>query len=92
MHDSTVVQSAIAEVTYVPTVLPAELNAVWEANYQSASTEYNLDNQTWYHGSKDKAMQVLGNINNTISLRTIDPETQEFEGVQFHFDRYERVG
>jgi conjugal transfer pilus assembly protein TraD len=29
-------------------------------------------------GSKDKAMQVLGNINNTISLRTIDPETQEF--------------
>ena len=54
-HDSTVVQSAIAEVTYVPTVLPAELNAVWEANYQSASTEYNLDNQTWYYGSKDKA-------------------------------------
>src|SRR5574344_192080 len=29
-------------------------------------------------GSKDKAMQVLGNVNNTIALRTIDPETQEY--------------
>ncbi|MDG2713831.1 TraM recognition domain-containing protein, partial [Vibrio parahaemolyticus] len=29
-------------------------------------------------GSKDKALQVLGNINNTFSLRVIDPETQKF--------------
>lgn len=29
-------------------------------------------------GSRDKAMQVLGNINNTISLRCIDPDTQKF--------------
>ena len=29
-------------------------------------------------GNKDKALQVLGNINNTFSLRVIDPETQKF--------------
>ncbi|QCF28148.1 conjugative transfer system coupling protein TraD [Hydrocarboniclastica marina] len=29
-------------------------------------------------GNKDKAMQVLGNINNSISLRVIDSETQEY--------------
>ena len=29
-------------------------------------------------GSKDKASQLLGNLNNVIALRTIEPETQEF--------------
>ncbi|MEK9497193.1 conjugative transfer system coupling protein TraD [Photorhabdus sp. P32] len=29
-------------------------------------------------GSKDKALQVLGNINNTFSLRVVDNETQEY--------------
>lgn len=29
-------------------------------------------------GSKDKALQVLGNINNVISLRVLDTETQEY--------------
>jgi conjugal transfer pilus assembly protein TraD len=29
-------------------------------------------------GSKDKAVQVLGNINNTITLRVIDTETQQY--------------
>ena len=29
-------------------------------------------------GSKDKAYQVLGNINNIIALRVIDKETQEY--------------
>lgn len=29
-------------------------------------------------GSKDKAMQVLGNMNNTISLRIVDNETQTY--------------
>ena len=29
-------------------------------------------------GSQDKAMQVLGNVNNTIALRTIDQQTQEY--------------
>lgn len=29
-------------------------------------------------GSKDKAIQVLGNINNTIALRIVDKETQEY--------------
>lgn len=29
-------------------------------------------------GSKDKAMQVLGNMNNTISLRIVDNETQQY--------------
>ncbi len=29
-------------------------------------------------GSKDKALQVLGNINNLISLRITDPDTQKF--------------
>jgi len=29
-------------------------------------------------GAKDKALQVLGNINNTISLRVIDPDTQKY--------------
>lgn len=29
-------------------------------------------------GSKDKALQVLGNINNTFSLRVLDPDTQTF--------------
>lgn len=29
-------------------------------------------------GSKDKAIQVLGNINNTFALRVVDKETQEY--------------
>lgn len=29
-------------------------------------------------GSKDKALQVLGNINNTIALRVMDSDTQEY--------------
>lgn len=29
-------------------------------------------------GSKEKALQVLGNINNTFSLRVVDSETQEY--------------
>lgn len=29
-------------------------------------------------GSKDKALQVLANINNVFSLRVVDPETQEY--------------
>ncbi|ELR4574424.1 TraM recognition domain-containing protein, partial [Salmonella enterica] len=29
-------------------------------------------------GSKDKALQVLGNINNTFALRIVDGETQEY--------------
>ena len=29
-------------------------------------------------GSKDKAIQVLGNINNTFALRIVDKETQEY--------------
>jgi conjugal transfer pilus assembly protein TraD len=29
-------------------------------------------------GSKDRAMQALGNLNNVISLRVIDPDTQEY--------------
>jgi len=29
-------------------------------------------------GSEDKAMQVLGNVNNFYCLRTLDPKTQEF--------------
>ena len=29
-------------------------------------------------GSKDKASQLLGNLNNVIALRTIEPETQAF--------------
>jgi len=29
-------------------------------------------------GNKDKAMQVLGNINNTIALRVIDPDSQTY--------------
>lgn len=29
-------------------------------------------------GTKDKAMQVLANINNIFSLRVVDPETQEY--------------
>lgn len=34
-------------------------------------------------GSKDKAMQLLGNLNNIYALRCIDPETQEFIANQF---------
>lgn len=29
-------------------------------------------------GSKDKATQLLGNLNNRICLRCVDPETQKF--------------
>ncbi len=29
-------------------------------------------------GSQDKAMQVLGNVNNTIALRTLDKKTQDY--------------
>lgn len=34
-------------------------------------------------GSKDKAVQVLGNVNNTISLRCLDPDTQKFVAERF---------
>lgn len=42
-------------------------------------------------GNKAKAMQVLGNLNNVISLRVIDPDTQAFVAENFPKTRLKHV-
>ncbi len=42
-------------------------------------------------GSTEKAMQMAGNFNNLISLRVIDPETQEFVTKNLHTTRVKYI-
>ena len=42
-------------------------------------------------GSKDEASQVLGNLNNVVALRTIEPQTQEFLTERMPKTRVSRV-
>lgn len=65
-----------AEVVNQPTI--QMMNKAGGANFRvTIATQTYADFATRL-GSADKARQVLGNVNNTIALRVIDAETQQF--------------
>lgn len=70
-----------AEVLNDPFI--AALNKGRGAKYKLYIATQTLADFTTRLGSKDKAMQVLGNVNNIISLRTNDSETQTYLADQF---------